>query len=430
MLIVELAIVVGLIFLNGLLAMSELALVSAKRPLLEQMSRDGSRGARVALELTREPGRMLSAVQIGITLVGIVAGAFSGATIAGRADAWLESHGMPTRFAEPLAFAVVIVTITYLSVVLGELVPKQVGLRNAERVAVLVARPMQLVASAAGPVVSLLDVSARLGLSLLGQSGQRDTGVTDAEIRTMIEEAERTGLVEPEERSMISRVMRLGDRPVRAIMTPRPDVDWIDPDDGEAEVRDAIRSARHGRLLVAHGDIDEIVGAIPVRAALVALMDGGVGSIWTLVQKVPAVSDRLAAIDVVEQLRQSPLNLVVVVDEHGSVEGIVTEGDILKAVVADIEEEDEPHVTERDDGSLLIDGSCPIDEIAERLGIALPPNHSYHTAAGFVLDRMKRLPRIGESFSHGLWRFEIVDIDGARIDKLIATQHPTLHRSV
>ncbi|MBX9942919.1 MAG: hemolysin family protein [Reyranella sp.] len=428
--IVELAIVVGLIFLNGLLAMSELALVSAKRPLLEQMSRDGSRGARVALELTREPGRMLSAVQIGITLVGIVAGAFSGATIAGRADAWLESHGMPTRFAEPLAFAVVIVTITYLSVVLGELVPKQVGLRNAERVAVLVARPMQLVASAAGPVVSLLDVSARLGLSLLGQSGQRDTGVTDAEIRTMIEEAERTGLVEPEERSMISRVMRLGDRPVRAIMTPRPDVDWIDPDDGEAEVRDAIRSARHGRLLVAHGDIDEIVGAIPVRAALVALMDGGVGSIWTLVQKVPAVSDRLAAIDVVEQLRQSPLNLVVVVDEHGSVEGIVTEGDILKAVVADIEEEDEPHVTERDDGSLLIDGSCPIDEIAERLGIALPPNHSYHTAAGFVLDRMKRLPRIGESFSHGLWRFEIVDIDGARIDKLIATQHPTLHRSV
>lgn len=430
MLIVELAIVVGLIFLNGFLAMSELALVSAKRPLLEQMARDGSRGAGVALDLTREPGRMLSAVQIGITLVGIIAGAFSGATIAERGDAWLESHGMPTRFAEPLAFAVVIVTITYFSVVLGELVPKQVGLRNAERVAVIVARPMQLLAGAASPVVSLLDVSARLGLRLLGQSRPRETGVTDEEIRTMIEEAERTGLVEPEERSMISRVMRLGDRPVRAIMTPRPDIEWIDLNDSEDEIREAIRGAKHGRMLVANGDVDEIVGALPVRAALVALMDEGISAMWVLLEKVPAVSDRLAAIDVVERLRQSPLNLVVIVDEHGSIEGIVSEGDILKAVVADIEEEEEPHVTQRDDGSLLIDGSCPVDEIAERLGIPLPPNHSYHTVAGFVLDRMKRLPRIGESFNHGMWRFEVVDIDGTRIDKLIATPRATLHRSV
>ncbi len=186
MLVVELAIVVGLIVLNGLLAMSELALVSAKRPLLEQMSRYGSRGAGVALDLTRDPGRMLSAVQIGITLVGIVAGAFSGATIAERGDAWLESHGMPTRFAEPLAFTVVIVTITYLSVVLGELVPKQFGLRNAERVAVIVARPMQIVARIAGPVVGLLDVSARLGLRLLGQSQQPEAGVTDKEIMTKL----------------------------------------------------------------------------------------------------------------------------------------------------------------------------------------------------------------------------------------------------
>ena len=376
MLAIELSIVVGLIVLNGFLAMSELALVSAKRPLLEQMARDGSRGAGVALDLTREPGRMLSAVQIGITLVGIIAGAFSGATIAGRADAWLELQGMPTRFAEPVAYVAVIAAITYLSVVAGELVPKQLGLRNAERIAVIVARPMQFVAKVASPVVSLLDVSARLGLRLLGQSRRQETGVTDKEIMTMIEEAERTGLVEPEERSMISRVMRLGDRPVRAIMTPRPDVEWIDLNDSEDEIREAIRTARHGRMLVADGDIDEIVGALPVRAALVALMDEGVSAMWILVEKVPAVSDRLAAIDVVEQLRQSPLNLVVVVDEHGSIEGIVSEGDILKAVVADIEEEEEPHVTERDDGSLLIDGSCPVDEIAERLGISLPPNHS------------------------------------------------------
>jgi putative hemolysin len=430
MLIVELAIVVGLIFLNGLLAMSELALVSARRPLLEQMAREGSRGAGVALALTREPGRMLSAVQVGITLVGIVAGAFGGATITERGDAWLEGQGVPTRIAEPVSYVAVIILITYFSVVLGELVPKQIGLRNAERVAVLVARPMKMLATGAAPLVSLLDGSARLGLRLVGQARGRDTGVTDEEIRTMIAEAERSGLVEPEERSMISRVMRFADRSVRGVMTPRPDIEWLDLQDDDATIREAIRAARHGRILAANGDIDGIAGAIPVRAALVALMDGGVEAVRALVQPVPAVSDHLGAIDVVEQLRRSPLNLVIVVDEHGSTEGIVTEGDILKTVVADIEEEEEPNVTPRDDGSLLIDGSCPIDELADRLGIPLPASRSYHTVAGFVLDRMKRLPRTGESFNHGMWRFEIIDVDGTRIDKLIATPQPTLHRSV
>jgi putative hemolysin len=430
MLVFELAIVLGLIVLNGFLAMSELALVSARRPLLEQMARHGSRGAAVALDLTREPGRMLSAVQIGITLVGIIAGAFSGATIAERADAWLEGHGMPTRIAEPLAFTVVIVTITYFSVVVGELVPKQIGMINAERIAILVARPMQMLARAAGPAVSLLDGSARLGLRLLGQRGHRESRVTDEEIATMIAEAERTGLVEPEERSMISRVMRLGDRSVRGVMTPRPDVEWLDRQGSHEEVREAIRTARHGRILVANGTIDEIVGALPVRAALVRLMDGDVDEVWPLVQQVPAVSDHLAALDVVEQLRRSPLSLVLVVDEHGSLEGIVTEGDILQTIVADIENDEGARIVQRDDGSLLIDGGYPFDELAERLGIRAPPRRSYHTIAGFVLDEMRRLPKTGESFLHGLWRFEVVDVDGQRIDKVLAVPQRTLHRRV
>lgn len=430
MLLVELAIVFGLIMLNGFLAMSELALVSARRPLLEQMARDGSRGAAVALDLTREPGRMLSAVQIGITLVGIIAGALSGAAIAERADAWLESQGMPTRIAEPLAFAVVIVTITYFSVVAGELVPKQIGMMKAERIAALVARPMQMLAMAAGPAVSLLDGSARLGLRLLGQRGHRGSRVTDEEITNMIAEAERTGLVEPEERSMISRVMRLADRSVRGVMTPRPDVEWLDLQGSDAEIRDAVRSARHGRILAANGTIDEIVGAIPVRAALVSLMDQGVEGIRQLVQMLPAVSDHLAALDVLEQPRHSPLNLVLVVDEHGSLEGIVTEGDILKTIVADIEENENLRIVQRDDGSLLIDGGYPFDELAERISISAPPQRAYHTVAGFALDRMRRLPKTGESFVHGLWRFEIVDVDGQRIDKMLAVPQRNLHRSV
>ncbi|WP_421998925.1 hemolysin family protein [Reyranella sp.] len=430
MLVVELAIVAILIVLNGFLAMSELALVSAKRPLLERMERSGSRGAAVALDLTREPGRMLSAVQIGITLVGIVAGAFSGATIAGRLDTWLESHGMPTRVAEPAAFAAVIVTITYLSVVLGELVPKQFGLRNAERVAVIVARPMKILATIAAPVVDLLDGSSRLGLRLLGQSRHQDAPVTDEEIHSLIAEAQRTGVVEPEEHSMITRVMRLGDRSVRAVMTPRQDVETIDRHAPETEVRDALRTAGHGRLLVVDGTIDNVEGVLPVRPALNALLDGKIAGLWSLVEEVPVVSDRLPAIDVVERLRRSPLSMVVVMDEHGSLEGVVTEGDILKTIVADIEEDDGPRIVQRDDGSLLIDGALPIDELGERLAMALPPAYGYHTVAGFVLQRMQRLPGIGEAFQYGAWRFEIVDVDGRRIDKILATPQPPLHRSV
>ena len=430
MLIIELTIVLALITLNGFLAMSELALVSARRPLLEQKARDGSRGAAAALDLTREPGRMLSAVQIGITLVGIIAGAFSGVTIAERLDSWLEAHGMATRVAEPLAFVLVISTITYFSVVLGELVPKQIGLRNAETVAIAVARPMRALATVAGPLVALLDISSRAALRLLGQGGRRDTPVTDEEIRTMIDEAERTGLVSAEERSMISGVMRMADRPVGAIMTPRREVEWLDVESDDAAILQSVREAGHSRLIACAGAIDEIVGAISIRAALLAERDGGAAAVRALVRPVPVVSERLSAIGAIEQLRQSPFNLVAVIDEHGSLMGLATEGDILKAIVANIEPDVEgPRVTERDDGSLLIDGAFPIDELGERLGIKLPA-HSYHTLAGFVLHRLQRLPSVGESFVFGAWRFEVIDVDGRRIDKVLVSRLATLHRPV
>jgi putative hemolysin len=287
---------------------------------------------------------------------------------------------------------------------------------------------MQVVATVAAPVVWLLDRSARTGLRLLGQARQTAPAVTDEEIRTLIQEAERTGTVEPEERSMIHGVMRLGDRSVRGIMTPRTDLEWIDLHGSETEVRAALHGARHERLLAGNGSVDEVVGVIPVRRALVALLEQDVGAVWSLVEKVPIISDRMGALDAIEQLRQSPLNLLVVVDEHGTVEGIVTEGDILKTIVADIAEEERPGVMQRDDGSLLIDGTFPIDELGDRLGVAVPPAHDYHTVAGFVLERMRRLPRIGESFQYGGWRFEIIDVDGRRVDKVLAAPQPALHR--
>jgi putative hemolysin len=430
MLIIELAIVLALVALNGFLAMSELALVSARRPLLEQRSREGSRGAAVALALTREPGRMLSAVQIGITLVGIIAGAFSGVTIAERLDSFLESQGMATRIAEPLAFVLVISVITYFSVVLGELVPKQVGLRNAETVAVIVARPMQILATVAAPLVALLDVSSRTMLRLLGQAKRGEADITDEEMKGMIEEAERTGLVSAEESSMLSGVMRMADRPVRAVMTPRTEVEWLDIRADDEALLVAVRGSSHSRLIACDGGIDEIVGTLTVRAALLAERQGGAPAVRALIQKVPVVSERLSAIEVIEQLRKSPSNLVVVIDEHGSLMGLVTEGDILKAIVADIEiDDDTPRIHVRDDGSLLIDGAFAIDELSERLGVKLPA-HAYHTVAGFVLQRLRRLPSIGESFVFGAWRFEVVDVDGRRIDKVLATSQATLHRPV
>ena len=249
----------------------------------------------------------------------------------------------------------------------------QLGLRNAEPIAVAVARPMQILATVAAPIVGLLDWSARVGLRLLGHQQRVDPAVTDEEIRTLIKEAERTGAVEPEERSMIHGVMRLGDRSVRGIMTPRTDLEWVDLHGGEQQLSAALRGARHERILAANGGVDDVVGAIPVRRALAALDEKkALAEIWDLVERVPVVSDRLSALDAVDQLRQSALNLLIVVDEHGTVEGIVTEGDILKTIVSDMVEEERPGIVQRNDGSLLIDGTMPIDEVSDRLGVPLP----------------------------------------------------------
>jgi putative hemolysin len=430
MIALELSIVCVLILLNGFLSMSELALVSARRSLLERMARQGSNGARVALELVRQPGRMLSAVQIGITLVGVVAGAFSGATIAGRFDGFLQSHDVPARFAEPVAFVLVLFAITYLSVIAGELVPKRLALRNAEAVSAAVARPMQLFAAVLNPIVSLLDFSARAGLRLFGGKQDDERSVTDEEIKALIAEAERTGVVEPEEHSMIGRVMRLADRPVGAVMTPRTALEWLDMSASPEAIRASIRRATHSRVLAANGGVDEVFGVVSVKKALVALLDGR-DDMRTLVEPVPAVSEHLSALEVVDRLRQSPMKLVLVVDEIGSVEGIVTDGDILRTVISDLANDEEtPRAIRRPDGSILIDGAFPVDELADLLSISLPEDAIYHTAAGLALDRLRRVPQIGEAFGFGGWRFEIIDLDGRRIDKLQVVPLVGLHRGV
>jgi putative hemolysin len=428
MLALELAVVALLIVLNGFFAMAELALVSARRPRLAALAERGSAGAAAALRLLDNQARFLSSVQIGITLIGVLAGAFGGATLAEDLAGWLETLGLRPGTAETVGVAVVVAAITYLSLVVGELVPKQIALRDPERVAALAAPPMAALARLAAPLVGLLEVSSRLVLRLLGRHKEPERRVTEEEIRLLVAEGESAGAVEPQERRMIARVLRLGDRSVRALMTPRPEVDWVDLDQGPPAVLERLRASPHARLPAARGAIDEAVGVLHAKDVLRQITGAGDGGgaapdLAALVRPAPAVHDNVDALDVLEALRTSPVDMAFVVDEHGTFEGVVTAADLLEAIAGQFaahEAEAEPAAARREDGSWLLAGAQPADDMAELLKLTLPERRDYHTVAGFALGRLGRFPRLGDAFEFGGWRFEVVDIDGRRIDKVLA----------
>jgi putative hemolysin len=423
MVFVEIGILAVLIILNGLLALSELAVVSARRARLKTLQQRGVRGAGRAIALATDPGRFLSTVQIGITLVGVLSGAFSGATIGQRFALFLAAQGVPTEFANPVGVGVVVALITYASLVIGELVPKQIALRNPERVALLVAPAMTVLSRVASPLVWLLDASGRAVLWLLGQSGEQVTMVTDEEIRAIIAEAEHHGTIESDERRMIAGVMRLGDRAVRAIMTPRTEVDWLDLTADRATIRKTLLEARHTRLPAAEGSIDAMVGVVQTRQLLAAMLARKPFDPRAFVRAAPIVHDNADALDVLATLRQAEVPVALVHDEYGVFEGMVTPADVLETIAgvfrADTDEEGPPAVR-REDGSWLIAGHMQADEMAELLGIDLPARRDYETVAGYVLSHLHHLPETGECIDVEGWRFEVVDLDGRRIDKIIA----------
>jgi putative hemolysin len=432
MLIIELVVVLVLVAINGLLAMSELAVVSSRRNRLQSMVDREVHGSRRAFALASDPGRFLSTVQIGITLVGILAGAFSGATIGLRLTAWLLAAGIPEFLAEPVAVAAVVGAITYLSLIIGELVPKQIALRQPERVACLVAPTMTMLARVAAPLVWLLDVSSRAILRLVGQHAARESQVTEEEIRTLVAEAESAGVLDPAERQMISGVMRLADRSARAIMTPRRDVDLVDLRDLPAEIRRRLRESEHSRLPATDGSPDDVVGVIEAKAILDAFLNDGNFDARGCLRSAPVVPESMDALDVVEVLRESRVHIALVHDEYGHFQGVVTTADILRSIVGAFRsgaEPEEPDLVRRDDGSFLVSGSMPVDELIERFGLTPPEPRSYDRAAGLVLTALGRLPRLGESVDIGDWRFEIVDLDGRRIDKLLVRRAPGTRRS-
>lgn len=422
---IELLIAACLILVNGVFALSELSVVSSRKSRLKLMAAQGRAGAEAALKLAQNPGRFLSTVQIGITLIGILAGAFSGAALGDRVGDFLALQGLPPRTASVAGYAVVIGGITFLAIVVGELVPKNLALKNAEGFACLVAPAMTFLSRAAAPLVLLLDATTRGILFLAGMRGEPQSAITDEEIRAVIAEAEAAGVIAPQEQAMISGVMRLADRTARGLMTPRTEVDMLDARLEGPALAKALLATPHSRIPVHEGDPDAITGMALVRDLMGPLMAGRKLDLRAHVRPAPVVPDTMDALAVLNLLREAEVPVALVHDEFGHFEGLITPADILDAIAGAFradEEGEEPEAVQRADGSWLISGWMPADEMAALLGIELPGKRGYDTAAGFLLDAFRRIPATGEAVEALGWRFEVVDMDGRRIDKVLATK--------
>ncbi len=428
MAILEVAIVLMLIVANGLLAMSELAIVSARRSRLKTLAAEGSRGAQGALDLIADPSGFLAVVQIGITLVAIIAGAVGEATLAGRLGVVLDRVGWIAPYGQAVAVAVVVIAITYLSVIVGELVPKRIALANPERTATLVAGPMRTLARVAAPAVWLLRHSTDAILKLAGLSAVREATVTEDEVKALIAEGTRAGVFAPQEREMIDGVLRLADRTVRAIMTPRAALDWVDVSADSHAVVEAFGAGRHTRLLVCEGTIDHARGFIDARDILRLIPTGGEIDVAATMRELLVVGERTPVLTLIDLFRREAIHFALVVDEYGTTEGVVTTTDLLEAVAGELPEEGEPGgpaIVERPDGSFLVDGLVAIDTFEDRFGLTgLQADGNYETVAGFVIDQLGRLPEVGDRVTRDDMTVEVVDMDGRRIDKVLVTLPP------
>lgn len=415
----EIGLILALIVLNGVLAMSELAIVSARPGRLKSLA-GRSRGAVMALRLAEHPGRFLSTVQIGITMVGVLSGAISGATLGLRLQGWLVGQGIDPEVAASLGVGGVVVAITYVSLIVGELVPKQIALRNPEAVAMRVAPLMRVLSVVTTPLVIVLDISGRAVLWLMGVRGVSESRVTQEEVHVLLSEASEGGVIEQEEHTMMAGVMRLGDRTARVLMTPRQDVDMLEAGAKGAEAVAAVRRIARPRMPVmdANGDV---LGIVRLSDAFHVVSRRETLDIDALLRDVPVVSDLADALDVLEILHKSADHMALVYDEYGHFEGIITTADVLEAITGAeaAQSAGEPAIVTRADGSLLVAGWMPADELCDRLSIPREAAGEYDTAAGLALHQFGHLPELGETIALHGYIVEVVDLDGRRIDKLL-----------
>lgn len=419
---IDAAIILALIALNGIFAMSELAIVSARPAKLQALADAGNKGASAALRLARDPGKFLSTVQIGITLIGIIAGAYSGSTLGEPVAERLAHWGMADDWSVTAGFGLVIGVTTYLSLVIGELVPKQFALISPERIAIIMAAPMEWMARLTAPFVWLLDMSSALIFRILGLRRDSREALSAEELRMVFTEATHAGLIEEHEQKVIAGVVRLADRPVREVMTPRTEIDFVSGDAEADEVRKLLMNSMHTRLPVTGESNDDIIGVVQSRDIVAAQLAGKQLKIRRLMRKAEIVPDQLDAMDALEILRSSDVPMLLVHDEYGHFEGIVTPNDLLSAIAGEFASDQEqgsaPNIVALDDGWLLIAGGMSADAMAEELELILPEDRDYATAAGHVLYKLRHLPKEGEAFTDQGWYFEVIDMDGRKIDKL------------
>lgn len=424
---VEIVFIVLLVLANGLLAMSEMAIVSVRKTRLQQRADRGERKARIALKLAEDPNQFLSTVQIGITLVGILAGAFGGATVARHLALRLQKYPELASYSEAIAVAVVVLTITYLSLILGELVPKRLALGHAEKIAVLVARPMQILSLVSSPAVRLLSLSTDGVLRLLRIKTPADELVGEEEIELMIRQGTEAGMFDRAEHDMVKNVFRFGDRDVKALMRPRHEIVWLDAGDAPEENRRKIIGSGYSRFPVCRGSLDNVLGIARARDLLVQLAAGEQLDFRPLLRPAVFVPESMRAVKALEMFKKSGTHLLLVVDEYGGTEGMVTHHDVLEAIVGDIVPSGgqvDMQAVRREDGSWLLDGMLPIDELKEILAIDVLPEEDsglYNTLGGLLIRKIGHIPATGEYFDWRGFRFEVVDMDARRIDKVLVT---------
>jgi len=419
-----------LLLVNGIFAMAEMAVASARKPRLQQWANEGQRGAQAALELSEHPDRFLSTTQIGITLIGILAGALAERSLVASVSAWLGQFPRVAPYSQTLAFVTVVLFITYLSLVIGELVPKRIALQHAERLATVFAGPLAFLSRVVGPVVHLLSTSTRVLLKIIGASSSEASPVTEEEIKVLLEQGTEAGVFEEAEHDMMKSLLRLGDRSVDALMRPRRDVVWLDIDATWEENRNKMAASLYSRFPVAHGSLDNVLGVVQAKDLLTRSLAGIPIDLKEAMRPPLFVPGALTALKLLETFKKSRTHIALVVDEYGGVEGLVTINDLFEDIVGDVASVDMPTeklAVQRADGSWLLDGKIQIDDMKEAVGIPHLPEEdtgNYNTLGGFVMLQMGRVPATGDTFEVGDCRFEVVDMDQKRVDKVLVSRVP------
>lgn len=427
---VEIVLILALILVNALLALAEFAIVSARKPRLMQLSEQGEKKARTALELSQNPGDFLSTVQVGITLVGVLAGAFGGASLSASLSVFLSRFDLIAPYADSIALAIVVAVITLLSLVIGELVPKRLALANPEGYALALAGPMRSLSRRARPLVRLLSWMTDLVLRMFKVEAAGDLTPSEHEIRMLLGQATRAGVFEDAEQDMIEGVFRLADRHVGVMITPRTEIEWLDLEDPPQVILNQVLQSRHSYFPVGAGSLDDIRGIVSAHALLASAIRSEGFSLEELLQPPAFIPESIAALQALELLRSPDASLLLVIDEFGGLEGLVSLSDVVETIVGELPSNDgsgDQEIVQREDGSILIDGMLPVDELVELFRLPpLPESETglFQTLGGFVMNSLGRVPVLGDYFEWNGLRFEVVDMDGRRVDKVLVLRAP------